>query len=391
MKSKKNHSHLPEFISKHLDFYLDDLIKKNNNGKHLVLGKRPSVGDINLQNNDYLDISNHSKIVEHHVNSMLNYKSSPVMSGIFLRDKDTQPVLEKKMADYVGFKSCLLTQSGWTANISLLQTICSDNTTVYIDFFAHMSLWEGAKIAGAKIYAFRHNDINHLRKLIKRYGQGIVLVDSIYSTIGTIAPLENIVTICKEHDCAIVVDESHSLGTHGCKGSGLVNSLKLTSQVDFLTASLAKTFAYRAGAIFCNNQANECIPFVAYPSIFSSAMLPFELDRLEKTMHVIKKKDKERNHLHRVSKYIRDQLLQLGLTIKSDSQIIAIETGSESNTEKVRDFFEDNGIFGSVFCRPATPCRKNIIRLSINSSITYLQANEILEVCEKALKEKVLN
>ncbi|MBU2896279.1 quorum-sensing autoinducer synthase [Vibrio pectenicida] len=390
MKQIKNNSHLPDFISKQLDFYLDDLINKNNNGKHLVLGKKPSRQDITLQNNDYLDISNNSEIVEHHINALRKHTSSPIMSGIFLRDINTRPEVEQTLAEYVGFQSCLLSQSGWTANIALLQTICNENTIVYIDFFAHMSLWEGSRIAGANIHPFMHNNVNHLEKLIKRHGPGIILVDSIYSTIGSIAPLENIVMLSKKYGCALVVDESHSLGTHGNEGSGLVNALGLTSHVDFMTASLAKTFAYRAGAIFCNNKANECIPFVAYPSIFSSAMLPFELDRLDKTMQVIRKKDKDREYLHKISKYIRNKLSVIGLTIRSESQIIAIETGSECNTEKVRDFLEDNGIFGSVFCRPATPYKRNIIRFSINSSISYLQAEKIISTCRKALDKNIL-
>ncbi|MFA0284692.1 aminotransferase class I/II-fold pyridoxal phosphate-dependent enzyme, partial [Vibrio sp. 10N.222.55.F12] len=92
--------------------------------------------------------------------------------------------------------------------------------------------------------------------------------------IGTIAPLRDIYEMAQEFDCAVVVDESHSLGTHGENGAGLVHSLGLTKQVDFITVSLAKTFAYRAGAILGPKQLSETLPFVAYPAIFSSTVLP---------------------------------------------------------------------------------------------------------------------
>src|SRR5690606_28089371 len=120
------------------------------------------------------------------------------------------------------------------------------------------------------------------------HGPGIIVVDSIYSTIGTIAPLAELVAIAKETGSAILVDESHSLGTHGKNGAGLLAELGLSDQVDFMTASLAKTFAYRAGVIWANNNVNQCVPFVGYPAIFSSTILPYEIAALEATLDVIK-------------------------------------------------------------------------------------------------------
>lgn len=77
-----------------------------------------------------------------------------------------------------------------------------------------MSLWEGARYANAQAHPFMHNNCDHLRMLIQRHGPGIIVVDSIYSTLGTIAPLAELVNISKEFGCALLVDESHSLGTH---------------------------------------------------------------------------------------------------------------------------------------------------------------------------------
>ncbi|MCL9779944.1 quorum-sensing autoinducer CAI-1 synthase [Vibrio sp. S4M6] len=384
MNTLNHYPRLPDFIESKLNFYIEDLIQSNQNGKHLVLGKRPGPEDIVLQSNDYLDLSNHHEIVNAHVEAIRAKQDSPFMSGIFLQDEESKPDVETKLANFTGFSSCLLSQSGWSANTALLQTICDEDTNVYIDFFAHMSMWEGARIAGANLHPFMHNNIRHLTKLLKRNGPGVVLVDSIYSTIGTLAPLEELICVAKEFDCAVLIDESHSLGTHGYRGAGLLNEMGLTKKVDFMTASLAKTFAYRAGAIWCNNQINECIPFVAYPAIFSSAMLPYELERLSKTLSVIEKSDDRRDALVQKANYFKTSLREIGFTIRSESQIVALETGEERNTERVRDFFENNGVFGAVFCRPATTPNKNIFRFSLHSSLTDTQIDKMLEVCDKA-------
>ena len=302
------------------------------------------------------------------------------MSAIFLHKEDDHS-FEHQLADYLGFEHCILSQSGWAANVGLIQTILPVNTPVYIDFFAHMSLWEGARVAEAQIHSFLHNNIRHLEKLIKRNGPGLILVDSVYSTLGTVAPLTDIVALAKHYGCAILVDESHSLGTHGPQGAGLVAQLGLTDDVDFITVSLAKAFAYRAGAILCSNKIGQALPFVARPAIFSSALLPHEIAVLEATLNVIKDSDERRSRLVAQANKLRDGLIQLGFKIQSRSQIIALETGNATNTEIIRDHLEDMNVFGSVFCAPATPKNKNLIRFSVNSEITDQEIDIILHVC----------
>lgn len=226
--------------------------------------------------------------------------------------------------------------------------------------------------------------MNHLRKQIQRHGAGIIVVDSVYSTIGTIAPLRAIYEMAKEFDCGLVVDESHSLGTHGPKGSGLLQELGLTQMVDFVTVSLAKTFAYRAGAILGPNKLAQSLPFVAYPAIFSSTVLPQEVVRLEKTLEVIKAADDKRECLFKRAKELAIGLKRIGFNIRSESQIIALECGSERNTERVRDFLEERDVFGAVFCRPATGRNKNIIRFSVNADMTAQQVDHVLSACQEA-------
>ncbi|EOC1793654.1 quorum-sensing autoinducer CAI-1 synthase [Vibrio fluvialis] len=390
MKTDAKNNRLPEFIQDRLNFFVRDLIQSNNNGKHLVLGKRPSQGDIVLQSNDYLSLANHPLIRARLKKAIDDTHDSVFMSAIFLQDDESKPSLEHQLAEFAHFDSCLLSQSGWNANTALLQTICAPGSNVYIDFFAHMSMWEGARYANATIHPFMHNNCDHLLKQIKRHGPGIIVVDSIYSTIGTIAPLAELVAIAKETGSAILVDESHSLGTHGKNGAGLLAELGLSDQVDFMTASLAKTFAYRAGVIWANNNVNQCVPFVGYPAIFSSTILPYEIAALEATLDVIKSADERRERLFHNTHILFTGLNRLGINIRSQSQIIALETGDERNTEKVRDYLEDNGIFGAVFCRPATSKTKNIIRLSLTSSVTAEQIDRILSVCQNAVNRSDL-
>ncbi len=381
--SDKNKT-LPSFIEERLSFYIQDLITQNQSQKHLVLGKRPSRDSVVMQSNDYLSLSHNKAIQQAHQAAISDHDDNVVMSAIFLQDAESKPAFETELANYVGMESCLLSQSGWAANIGLLQTICPPNTPVYIDFFAHMSLWEGIRAAGAAAHPFMHNNMSHLRKQLERHGSGVIVVDSIYSTIGTIAPLRDIYEMAQEFDCAVIVDESHSLGTHGEKGAGLVQALGLTDQVDFITVNLAKTFAYRAGAILGPKQLSETLPFVAYPAIFSSTVLPQEVIRLEKTLEVIKGADDKREALFKRAQSLITGLKRIGFNIRSESQIVSLECSNERNTERVRDFLEERDVFGAVFCRPATGKNKNIIRFSVNADMTPRDIDHVLTVCHEA-------
>jgi CAI-1 autoinducer synthase len=303
------------------------------------------------------------------------------MSAVFMHAGSDKSKFEEEIAGFTGFESAILCQSGWAANVGLMQVIADKDTPVYIDFFTHMSLWEGINTAHATPYAFRHNDPDHLERLIRENGPGIVLVDSLYSTIGDIAPLREIVGVANRHGCVMVVDESHSLGTHGDHGAGLVQECGLTDQVHFITGSLAKAFAGRAGIILAPKHFAKYYPYLAYPAIFSSALLPYEIAGLRTTLEVIRESDDRRSRLHEIARYFREGLDELGYNIVSRSQIIAIESGLESDTELFRDALEERNIFGSVFLTPATPKNRSLMRFSLHSDICREDLEHVVKIC----------
>jgi CAI-1 autoinducer synthase len=220
-----------------------------------------------------------------------------MMSAVFQQEESLGKNLEKKFAAYLGFENAVLCQSGWAANVGLIQAIAEENTPVYIDFMTHMSLWEGIKSAGARPISFRHNDVLHLEKLIKQHGCGIIAVDSVYSTNGSVSPLPEIIAIGNKYGCILVIDESHSLGTHGPNGKGMVYELGLSDQVHFLTASLAKAFVNRTGLIACSKEFAGYFPYISRPAIFSSAILPVDLAALKATLKIISEADDRRKKL----------------------------------------------------------------------------------------------
>lgn len=378
----------PDFLQQHVDVYYRERVEKTWNGGHIMQGRMPGSDAVLMVSNDYLDIAGHPAIIQAQIDCLQAQRSSIVMSAVYLHNDCPQARLEERMAEFLRMEDAMLCQSGYAANVGLLQSIASPDTPVYIDMLAHTSLWEGAHSAQARAIPFRHNNASHLEHLIRRHGRGIVVVDSVYSTCGSVAPLADIIDVANRHGCVSVVDESHSLGTHGAHGEGMVASMGLTERVHFVTASLAKAFAGRAGVIACSRRLTHFIKYNSRPAIFSSALLPQEIAGLEATLDLIRAARDRRAQVHENANRLRSHLDKLGYNVDlSQAQIIGLEAGPEQQTMVLRDALESRGVFGSVFCAPATPSNRSLIRLSINSGLTREQIDHVIRVCGEIREE----
>jgi CAI-1 autoinducer synthase len=381
------HPVYPEFLARRIARFRER-VRYEWRGGHILRGRIPGPDAIRLSSNDYLAIARHPAIVGAAVTALRTQGNGVLMSGIFLHGDDPQLQLERRLARFMGAEHGVVCQSGWCANTGLIQSIANEHTPVYVDILAHMSLWEGIRSAGAPAVPFRHNDMEHLARQIARHGPGIIAVDSVYSTNGSLCPLEDVVELGNASGCILVVDESHSLGTHGRHGEGLVASLGLSTRVHFRTASLAKAFAARAGFIACADEFVDYFKFESNPAIFSSTLLPHEVAGLAATLEVIQSEDWRRSRLHAHADYLRHHLEDMGYNLNdSQSQIVSLEPGGEAQAIVLRNALETRGIFGSVFCAPATAKNRALMRLSINSALTDTQLRRIVAVCHDIRNE----
>ena len=358
----------------------------------VVVGKTPGANAVELRTNDYLALAGHPDILAAQTASIRDQGHGLMMSGVYADGATHLRVFEKRLGDFMGAEDSLLCQSGYAANAGLLQAISIPDMPVYIDFRAHMSIWEGAKSGKGVPRAFRHNDVEHLERLLKETGPGTIVVDSVYSTIGTEAPLIDIVDLSERYGCILVVDESHTLGTHGPSGAGLVAELGLSDRVPFRTASLAKTFAGRGGVVVSSARHTEFLRFASLHAIFSSAILPHEIVAFEATLDVIASDDARRDALWTKTDFLRRELTALGYPIAApDSQIIALEAGPEARTVKLRDALEAHDVYGAVFCAPATPKKRSLLRLSVNSGLSREQLDKVVSACAAIRDDMELN
>lgn len=379
---------MPSFLKRRMDAFYIDRMEKTWGGKHIMHGASPKVGAVQLMSNDYLSLVNHPQIIEAQVKSLRSSTREVVMSGVFMHGQNPVSDLESRLAKFSGYETAVLSQSGYAANVGLIQALADKDVPVYIDVHAHASLWEGIVSAGATARPFRHNDFEHLKRQMKIHGPGVLCVDSVYSTLGSVAPLEDIVAAAESEGCLVIVDESHSLGTHGAGGVGLVAEAGLQSRVHFVTASMAKAFAGRAGLILCSEEFREYFRCTARPAIFSSGLLNHEVAGLNATLDLIQKDEWRRVQLFRNAQRLRNGIARLGYNLGAcASQIIPIESGLEPTTLRLRETLERYGIFGAVFCAPATPKKRSMVRLSVNAELSFEQIDYVIRALGEMREE----
>lgn len=353
-------------------------------GKFVLHGRHPGPDAVRLDGNDYLAVTGHPDVTAAQIRALKRQTEFVVQSGVFLLSQHPARELEASLAAWVGKDDAFLCQSGYTANVGLLQAIADADTPVYLDSLAHASLWEGAHAARAPAFAFRHNDPGHLERLVQKKGPGVVVVDAVYSTTGALCPLRRMVEVAEQHGCMIVVDESHSLGTHGPAGAGLCAREGLTDRVHFISASLAKAVAGRAGFFTAPAALRYHILSSSYPNIFSSCLLPSEVAGLRATVAVLQRADAERLRLLQATRRLRQALSGLGYPIHQGSeQIISLEAGSEPATMLLRDHLEARGVFGAVFCAPATSRNRAMVRLTLNAALTDAELDHVAAVARE--------
>ncbi|CAG2137742.1 alpha-hydroxyketone-type quorum-sensing autoinducer synthase [Cupriavidus plantarum] len=380
---------LPAWIADRMETHFVDRMEKLWGGDHLLHGRTPDPDALHLSSNDYLCLLGEPALVQAQARALLDEQPELLMSSVFRHGDTPQQRLERKLADLMQAEDGLIAQSGWAANVGLVQCIAGPGVPVYIDMNAHASLWEGISAAGAQAVPIRHNDFAHAERQIERVGPGVIMVDSVYSTTGSVAPIEAFVRVAESTKSVIVVDESHSLGTHGPGGGGLVPALGLSERVHFRTASLAKAFAGRAGFVTCSSRFKEFFAVEARPAIFSSGLLRHEIAWFDAATDFIAQAEDRRQQLHAITRDVRAAISALGYNISDGSeQIIGLEAGTEPQVMALRNALQRHGIFGAVFCSPATPKNRALMRLTLHAKLTASEVERLVAVLA-AIRDEV--
>ena len=234
---------------------------------------------INFSSYDYLGFNQHPDVHRAAVEAVMQFGVSPSASRLVAGERKIHGDLERSLAEHYNQDASLSFVSGYGTNVSVIETLMGPNDLILFDSLAHNSIITGAKLSGAKVRAFHHNDLDALDAALQRrrglYRRVLIVAEGLYSMDGDVCDLPRLVEIKTRHRAMLMIDEAHGLGVLGRHGRGSFERFGVDPRsVDIWMGTLSKTLASCGGFVAASSTLIEYLRHNAGGFVFSVALAP---------------------------------------------------------------------------------------------------------------------
>ncbi len=313
---------------------------------------------------------------------------SRVLNGTYQGHRE----VEEALKEFYAMDHAMVFSTGYQANLGIISTIAGKGDYVILDIDSHASIYDGCKMGDAEIVAFRHNDIEALEKRLKRLpgdAGKLVVLEGVYSMLGDVAPLKEMVRIAKENGAMVLVDEAHSMGFIGEHGRGVAEAQGVIDDVDFIIGTFSKSVGTVGGFCVSNHPKFEIMRLVCRPYVFTASLPPSVVATAATSIRKLMHGSNKRAHLWENSKMLHKGLRELGFTLGTEEPQSAIIAVIMPDLEKGAMMWEallEEGLYVNLARPPATPAGMTLLRCSLCAEHSNDQVGEILARFERAGK-----
>jgi len=289
--------------------------------------------------------------------------------------------------------NAMVFSTGYQANLGIISTLAGKGDYIILDIDSHASIYDGCAMGNAEVVPFRHNDAQALEKRLKRLPEDagkLVVLEGVYSMLGDVAPLKEMVRICKENGAMVLVDEAHSMGFIGENGRGVVEEQGVIDDVDFIIGTFSKSVGTVGGFCVSNHPKFEILRLVCRPYVFTASLPPSVVATAATSIRKLMHAGNKRAHLWENSKKLHKGLRDMGYTLgtpEAQSAIIAVIVEDLEKGAMLWQALLENGLYVNLARPPATPQGMTLLRCSLCAEHTAEQVDQILGMFETAGKQ----
>ena len=314
---------------------------------------------------------------------------SRVLNGTYQGHKECEDALK----EFYGMDHAMVFSTGYQANLGIISTIAGKGDYVVLDIDSHASIYDGCAMGRAEIVPFRHNDIEALEKRLKRIPADagkLVVLEGVYSMLGDVAPLKEMIRVSKEAGAMVLVDEAHSMGFIGENGRGVAEDQGVLDQVDFVIGTFSKSVGTVGGFCVSNHPKFEIMRLVCRPYVFTASLPPSVVATAATSIRKLKHGGNKRAHLWENSKTLHKGLKDLGFALGTDepqSAIIAVIMPDLEQGAAMWEALIKGGLYVNLARPPATPANMTLLRCSLCAEHSESEVAQILSIFEAAGKQ----
>jgi len=350
------------------------------NGKNLIM----------CGSNNYLGLTTHPEVQEASRQAISRYGSSCTGSRFLNGTLELHENLEAELADWVQKDHALVFSTGMQVNLGTISALVGRKEYVILDREDHASIVDGARLSYGDMIRYRHNDISDLEGKLSRLPADagkLLVVDGLFSMEGDIAPLPEIVRLCKKCGVRRMVDDAHAVGVLG-GGRGTAAHFGLVDDVDLIMGTFSKSFASIGGYLAGDEDVIHYVKHHARSLIFSASIPAPNAAAALAALNIMRKEPERIERVNQIGQTMRREFKKLGFDIgNSESPIIPIVIGDYLLTLKTWRHLFDNGVFVNAIVEPATPPGRQLLRTSFMATHTEEQLDQVLTIFEKVGKE----
>lgn len=339
--------------------------------------------------NNYLGLTTHPKVRQAAKDAIDRFGTSCTGSRFLNGTLEMHERLEHELADFVGKQAGLVFSTGMQTNLGTISAIIGAEDVVILDKEDHASIVDGARLSLGKIKRFFHNDLDSLEDTLKDVPENkgkLVVVDGLFSMEGDIAPLPEIIPLCKQYGARLMVDDAHALGVLG-EGHGTAAHFHVTDQVDLIMSTFSKSLASLGGFVAGDEDVIHYIKHHARSLIFSASVPPSNAAAALAALQVIREEPERVKRVNQIADQMRKGFCELGFDIgNSTTPVIPILIGDDMRTIRTWRMLFDNGVFVNPVLSPAVSAGRQLLRTSYMATHTDAQMEKVLETFKKVGK-----
>ncbi|BBE35837.1 serine palmitoyltransferase [Sphingosinicella microcystinivorans] len=306
---------------------------------------------------------------------------SRVLNGTYQGHRE----VEEALKDFYGTSHAMVFSTGYQANLGLMATMAARGEYIILDADSHASIYDGCAMGNADIVRFRHNSVEDLDKRLGRLpaeAGKLVVLEGVYSMLGDIAPLKEMVAVAKKHGAMIVVDEAHGMGFFGPNGRGVYEAAGVEADVDFVVGTFSKSVGTVGGFVVSNHPKFEVLRLVCRPYVFTASLPPSVVATAATSIRKLKHAHNKRQHLWENSRKLHSGLKAKGFKIATEtaeSAIIAVLMPGQEACARMWSALIELGVYVNMARPPATPAGMFLLRCSLCAEHRAEQVDIIID------------